>query len=229
MKKNKSGFTCLFVMLFAMPVYAQETDQEQQAEKWFEGDADEQKALQVNEGKLEFLSTPPDNKSLHTVTNTITISNDSLKTSWVKLQQCHKNLDPVALSEIVYNYHNIRNLRIEHYYGMDKAWVENQTVQMKDIDKGASVCILADVQILKPTNAGEYTLRNGPYFRKFLDGYYPFHVKLNINYPKSILKLKSTMPTEQSGFMVNDDNGILKMDALFEGKLMVEARFSPAQ
>lgn len=199
--------------------------EQQQLEKWFEGDV-EQQALQVNEGKLEFLNHPPKNKAVHTVTNTITISDLSLETQWVTLHQCHMNLDPVAQSEIVYQYKHMRNLRLEHYFGMDKAWIENQSVQMKDVDKGASLCILAEVRILTPGRNGEYTLRNGPYFRKFLDGYYPFHVKLNIHYPRSALTLTTTNPPAQRGFDVQEDNGTLKMDAWFEGRLIVEARFN---
>ncbi|MGD8560191.1 MAG: hypothetical protein PVG89_07755 [Gammaproteobacteria bacterium] len=225
--------TALIILAVLMPQLAlaqqnkTHTSEEQQWEKWFEGDFEEQ-ALQVNEGKLEFLHQPPAHKAVHTVTNTITISDSSLKTQWVTLHQCHKNLDPVAQSEIVYRYKDMRNLRLEHYFGMDKAWIENQSVQMKDIDRGASLCILADVKIFRPVENGHYTLRNGPYFRKFLDGYYPFHVKLNIHYPKSALRLETTSPEAQSGFDVREDNGTLKMDAWFEGELMVEARFSPA-
>ena len=220
----------LLVVTFPQLVLGQQdnppqSNEEQQLEKWFEGDLEEQ-ALKVNEGTLEFLDQPPKNKAVHTVTNTITISDLSLQTQWVTLHQCHMNLDPVAQSEIVYQYKQMRNLRLEHYFGMDKAWIENQSVQMKDIDKGASLCILAEVKILKPGKKGEYTLRNGPYFRKFLDGYYPFHVKLNIHYPKSALTLTTTSPQPQNGFDVQEDNGTLKMDAWFEGKLIVEARFN---
>jgi hypothetical protein len=199
---------------------------DQQLESMFEDDFEE-KALQVNEGELEFLATPPVDKPIHTVINTITITGSSLETEWVTLHQCHKNLDAVAESEIVYQYKQMRNLRIEHYYGMDKAWIENQSVQMKDIEKGATLCVLADVRILRPNSNGGYSLRNGPYFRKYLDGYYPFHVQLNINYPKSSLSLKSTQPKRQRGFDVEEDNGSLKMNAWFEGKLMVEAQFIP--
>lgn len=220
----------LLVVTFPQLVLGQQdnspqSNEDQQLEKWFEGDLEEQ-ALKVNEGTLEFLDQPPKNKAVHTVTNTITISDLSLQTQWVTLHQCHMNLDPVAQSEIVYQYKQMRNLRLEHYFGMDKAWIENQSVQMKDIDKGASLCILAEVKILKPGKKGEYTLRNGPYFRKFLDGYYPFHVKLNIHYPKSALTLTTTSPQPQNGFDVQEDNGTLKMDAWFEGKLIVEARFN---
>lgn len=206
--------------------YAQQSSSEEQLlEKMFEEDFEE-KALQVSEGELEFLATPPADKPVHTVTNTITISDSSLETHWVTLHQCHKNLDAVAESEIVYQYKKMRNLRIEHYYGMENAWIENQSVQMKGIEKGATLCVLADVRILMPNNKGGFVLRNGPYFRKFLDGYYPFHVKLNINYPKSSLILKTTHPKEQKGFDVEEDIGSLKMDAWFEGKLMVEAQFN---
>jgi hypothetical protein len=203
----------------------QQTTEEQELEKLFEGNFEEQ-ALQVNEGELEFLASPPTDKVVHTVTNTITISESSLETQWVTLHQCHKNLDAVAASEIVYQYEDMRNLRVEHYYGIDKAWVENQSVQMKNIEKGATLCVVADVRILKPDSKGGYILRNGPYFRKFLDGYYPFHVLVNINYPKSALTLKTTHPRPQSGFDVEEENGRLTMDAWFEGKLMVEAKFN---
>ncbi|WP_455365342.1 hypothetical protein [Kaarinaea lacus] len=232
MKLNTFGNAVLIILglgLFSLAQVSfaqtqQNSSEDQEWEKLLEDNAEE-KALQVNEGELEFLKSPPTDKPVHTVTNTITISDDSLETHWVALHQCHKNLDPVAASEIVYQYEQMRNLRVEHYYGIDKAWVENQTVQMKDIERGATLCVVADVRILKPNNQGGYVLRNGPYFRKFLDGYYPFHVMVKINYPKSSLTLNTTHPKPQSGFDVEEDNGRLTMDAWFEGKLMVEAQF----
>ena len=227
MKSIRSSVVSCLLLSLGVCTYSyaqQSSSEEKELEKMFEEDFEE-KALQVNEGELEFLTKPPADKPVHTVTNTITISDSSLETQWVTLHQCHKNLDAVAESQIVYQYKQMRNLRVEHYYGMDKAWIENQSVQMKDIEKGATLCILADVRILRPNNKGGYVLRNGPYFRKFLDGYYPFHVKLNINYPKSSLSLKTTNPKAQKGFDVEEENGSLKMDAWFEGKLMVEAQF----
>ena len=228
MKRNRSVTTILMFLGLGMLSFAQaqqETKQAPDAEDLFEGNFEE-KALQVNEGELEFLSTPPTDKPVHTVTNTITISDSSLQTQWVTLHQCHKNLDAVAASEIVYQYEQMRNLRVEHYYGMDKAWVENQSVQMKDIEKGATLCVVADVRILKPNDKGGFVLRNGPYYRKFLDVYYPFHVQVNINYQKSSLVLNTTRPKPQHGFNIEEDSGRLTMDAWFEGKLMVEAQFN---
>ena len=226
--KPSTNYGLITSMVLLMSVWSEISLAQPSADdmqNWLEGD-EENKALQVNEGSLAFLATPPKGKKTHSVINTITISNASLKSHWVDLYQCHKNLDPVAATEIVYAYHHIRNLRIEHYYGMEKAWIENQTVQMQNIGKGASLCVIAQVQILIPTNEGGYRLRNGPYFRKFLDGYYPFHLKLKINYPSSILSLQTTTPSQQSGFKVVRDDGKVTMDAWFEGKLAVEARFS---
>ena len=203
------GLCCLAQTSFAQPQQQTQPNstEDQEWEQLLEDNA-EQRALQVNEGELEFLKTPPTDKLVHTVTNTITISDASLETQWVTLHQCHKNLDAVAESEIVYQYEQMRNLRVEHYYGIDKAWVENQTVQMTNIERGATLCVMADVRILKPNEKGGYVLRNGPYFRKFLDGYYPFHVMVNINYPKSTLKLNTTHPKPQSGFDVEEDNEV---------------------
>jgi len=235
MKINPTGNAVLISVIPALILSAQvgfaqpnqDASDEQKWERLIEGD-DEEKALQVNEGELAFLKTPPTNKLVHTVTNTITISDSSLQTHWVTLQQCHKNLDAVAASEIVYQYEQMRNLRLEHYYGIDKAWIENQSVQMKDIQRGATLCVVADVRILKPNNKGGYVIRNGPYYRKFLDGYYPFHVMVNINYPKSALTLNAIHPKAQNGFDVEENNGRLTMDAWFEGKLLLEAQFNPA-
>jgi hypothetical protein len=143
MKFNIVGNAVLIVLCLAPLSVAQvsvaqtqqKSNEDQEWEKLLE-DNSEAKALQVNEGELEFLKTPPKDKAVHTVTNTITISDASLETQWVTLHQCHKNLDAVAASEIVYQYEQMRNLRVEHYYGIDKAWVENQTVQMTDIERG---------------------------------------------------------------------------------------------
>ena len=204
----------------------QEANQEAKNwEKWFEEDFEE-KALNVNEGKLNFLASPPTDKIVHSVTNTITIAHSSLDSHWVALRQCHKNLDPVPETEIVYQYKNMRDLRIEHYYGIGNAFIDKQSVQLKGVEKHASICVIADVQILRPGKDNTYKLLNGPYFRKFLDGYYPFHVTVVVNYPASELTLTSTRPEAQNGFDVRDTQGTLNMDAWFEGELLLEANFT---
>ena len=69
MKHTHSGFSvAMLLCIGVIPIaLAQQTKEDQEWEKLFEGDFEEQ-ALQVNEGQLEFLSTRPADKPIHTVT-----------------------------------------------------------------------------------------------------------------------------------------------------------------
>ena len=179
----------------------------------------------VNEGELRFLTTPVHDRTVHTLTNTFTISASSLQNHWVEFHQCHENLDPVAASQIVFQYRQLRNLRIERYSHIGKAWVAGQTVQMEDVQKQAALCVTAEVNILLPNGSENFSLHSGPYFRKFLDGYYPFHLLLRINYPADHLGIIQVTPLEQAGFTLQYGDGYLVIDSWFEGELSVEVIF----
>ena len=69
-------------------------------------------------------------------------------------------------------------------------------------------------------------LKNGPYHRKFLDGYYPMHVSLDIKYPGTLMHYESINPATQPGFNVKQASDSLYVDAWFEGELKMEIRFS---
>jgi hypothetical protein len=56
--------------------------------------------------------------------------------------------------------------------------------------------------------------------RRFLDGYYPMRVALNINYPAQRLRLVGQSPVSQEGFRVDRDDQGLQVDATFEGRLI---------
>ena len=97
----------LLSLFFTFPVNAVKMVVPNDQDKLFEEDF-EDKARQVNEGELHFLSDPPNQERIHSIFNTITISPRSIETHWVDFRQCHKNLDRVALSQIVYQYKQIR-------------------------------------------------------------------------------------------------------------------------
>jgi hypothetical protein len=64
--------------------------------------------------------------------------------------------------------------------------------------------------------------------RRFLDGYYPMHVSLDIRLPPGDWRLEKSRPRVQPGFnVVNRPDG-LSADAWFEGKLVTEFYFIPA-
>jgi len=205
---------------------AEELTQEQ-LEQWFNDElkSDEERALAVNEGELKFLAKPPD-KAVHYIHNVLTITNDSPASGWVQLIQCHENLDAVAASQIVYRYKRMRTLTLDSFEKIGKAWVDGNSVQMEDIQSGAKLCIRAEVGILYSDKVGKFVLKNGPFHRKFLDGYYPMHVGLEVRYPDELLKFESIYPDAQPGFSVTRYKNSLQVDAWFEGELRTTIEFS---
>ena len=194
------------------------------AEAWLEQD-DDSRALQVNEGSLDFIRDTQGHRVLQT-RNWLTITPGSLQHGWVTLSQCQGNLDPVAAVEVVYRYHVLRNLRILSTRRIERAWVEQNSVQMEQVQEGGEVCIEAEVQVLKPDGEGGYTLQSGPFHRRFLDGYYPVQLDYRIQWPADRLRLESVSPQQQEGFTTSDQPGELRIDTLFEGRLTIAIRFS---
>jgi hypothetical protein len=61
--------------------------------------------------------------------------------------------------------------------------------------------------------------------RKFLDGYYPMRVTLEIEYPPQLLKLIDISPSEEPGFKHLESAGSIRLDAVFEGVLLTLIQF----
>lgn len=193
-------------------------------EAWLEQD-DDSRAQLVNEGTLDFIRDARDLRVLQT-RNWLTVTAGSLRNGWVALYQCQSNLDPVSAVEVVYRYHVMRNLRVISTRNIERAWVEQNSVQMEQVLEGGEVCIEAEVQVVKPDGAGGYMLQSGPFLRRFLDGYYPVRLDYRIHWPADRLQLASVHPQVQEGFSISEQPGELRIDTLFEGRLTIEIRFS---
>jgi hypothetical protein len=193
-------------------------------EEWF---ADEESTESVNEGELRFLEEAPDPDVLHSESR-IRITPASLESGWVDLLQCYRNLDAVPKVEVVFDYREMRGLAVVAKRGVGKAEISGQSVQLEDVSKQASLCIEAQVRNLYRQADGSYVLRNGPYMRKFLDGYYPFRVSLEVNYPQELVRFVRISPAGQPGFRVETAPGLIGFDAWFEGRLSTEIHFLPA-
>lgn len=194
-------------------------------EAWLEAEID---TSQVSEGELRFLPRPPDKGTLH-IQNRISISPASSRNGWVRLVQCHHNLAPLPDTQIVYRYKAMEGLAIESTNGIGKAWVEAQSVQMEDIERNASICVSAEVQIFRPHHESGYSLINGPYHLRFLDGYYPLRVTLAIDYPDGLFTVSGMTPEPQPGLTLVQEPGRVLIDAHFEGMLYTELRFQPRE
>lgn len=181
-------------------------------------------ATDVNEGKLHFLEASPD-KPLHHHQNRIRIDSDSLNTGWVSLAQCHDNLDAVPRAQITFREGFVRDLRVDSVSHIEDAWIEGASVQLRNVGHGARLCLSAQTRALRNTGNGYFNLLNGPYMRKFLDGYYPMRVSLDVEYPVQLLKLIDIAPPSQPGLKLEERPGGIRMDAVFEGELMTLIQF----
>lgn len=219
----------IFLFILLIPAYydirvlAADPDPEFNDEAWLEDDS-EFRSLQVNEGKLTFIRPVKDKTTLHS-DKVLTITESSLDTGWVFMKQCYFNISPVAATDIVYRYKQLRNFKITATQNIGKADAEGQLVHLYDISADASLCITAEVNVLDKQRSGNFVITSGPYYQQFLDGYYPYHVSLSVNYPENLVRISHTSPSSQPLFKVHTVNGLLYVDTWFEGILNIRIEF----
>jgi hypothetical protein len=162
---------------------------------------------------------------VHHHRNLIRISASSLKDGWVRLEQCHSHLDPVAEMQIVYHAERIRRIRLLSSENIAEAEVDGPTVQLKGIEPDARICLQAQSRALTRLPDHGYRLSNGPFMRRFLDGYYPMRVSLDVHYPASLIKLRSVRPLPGKAGALTKSPGRILWDAWFNGRLFTEFEF----
>lgn len=190
----------------------------------FPADDLESRIERVNEGRLRFLEHPPQ-RPVHHHSNRIRITRSSLADGWVALDQCHDHLDAVPALQIVYHPERIRAIRILSSEGIGGNRIQDHSVQLQDVGAGARLCLEAESRALRQLPDGGLVLQNGPYMRRFLDGYYPMRVSLEIRYPADLLRLEGREPGGQAGFRLRERPGLIEVDSWFEGRLITRFTF----
>lgn len=200
----------------------------EELEKWFNDDSQlhPQDSVQQesNTGQRGFLSQPPEKPAPHS-THQLTITPSSINTGWINIEQCHKNIDEFRAVEVVYRYEQMRNLKIQTTQRIGKAWVDGQSIQLTDVQKGAELCAQLEARVFMQTEKGKYLLVNGPFQRRFLDSYFPMHVSLSVTYPHKQLRFTKVHPARQKGFNVTSSKNNIDIDTWFEGKLVIGVEF----
>lgn len=177
----------------------------------------EVRVARVSDGELRFLANPPE-EPVHHHYNEIEITGTSLDDGWVKLRQCHYNLDPVPEIQIVYSSERIRNLRILSVDKVGGSSVSGPTIQLSDISRGGEVCIDAESRALHRQGGNRYMLKNGPYMRRFLDGYYPMRISMRLSVPETI-RIMDAQPESQPGLEVDIQGQTASLEGWFAGIL----------
>jgi len=182
----------------------------------------------IGDEDLQFIIKPPA-KPLYKHTTHITISQATLNTGWVINKQCHYNLDQVSALEVVFRKGGVRKLKIQRADNIKRAWVEGSSVQLEDIGANAVLCIRSETQSFRrqPLD-NSYIWRGGPYMKRFFDGYFPMHVNVAIDYPSQQLKLTTIEPKVLKARAVSVP-GHIRIDTMFEGKLIIQLRFIAAE
>ena len=224
-----SGIISVALLLLNSSLMAKEMSSAE-LEKWFASDELHPPSFQtteVNEGELVFLSQIPVT-DVHHHQNKLIIDSQSLASGWVRLQQCHNNLDQVGRAQILFKKDKVKQIQIVSTKNIEQAWVEGNSVQLFNISGKAELCVEAVSRALIANKDGSFSLRNGPFMRRFLDGYYPMHVSMQVLYSGTGSQLASVTPASQQGFEVLKKPEQISYEAWFEGRLKTELRFYPA-
>lgn len=213
------------VLLIHATLAAAQQPTRQELEDWFNAPPDPS-AANVNEGELVFLTRPP-GKPVHHHHNQLTINDSTVRDGWAKLVQCHENLDKVPATQIVFREDRVHDLKVLSYSGIEKAWVEGASVQLRGIGDSAKICLEVQSKVLYKQPDGTFHIANGPFMRRFLDGYYPMRVSMEVIVHSKKLRFMDITPAKQQGFKVSIAPKLVSFDAWFEGRLNTLLRFKP--
>lgn len=199
-----------------------------QRAQWFDASGlfDSQAAQAVNSGELKFVEANKiDTRFDYHMTNRIDFLPNSLTDGWLSLQQCHYNLDAVKALEIVYAEDKTRKLAIVSQKHIGQAKVEGSSLQLTNIQGSAQICVSTETRGLERINAQQWQLKRGPFMRRYLDGYYPMQVSLEVDWQQQPIQLASNQPTAQTGVQTQQTNNYFKAIYQFEGKLRPQLIF----
>jgi hypothetical protein len=198
-----------------------EQDEAEFEDARFEDDWEE-RVEEVNEGELRLLQMQ-DNTTEHHHRSRLRVTQKSLDTGWVDMYQCHTNLDATPALQIVFKKGRVRNLQIVSHSKIARTWVENNTVQLEDVSPDSKICLDLETRALS-VKGEKIVLNNGPFMRRFLDGFYPMRVSMQVEYPADEIRFLAIKP-EGINSRVDNTSGLLEIDVRFEGRLNTAISF----
>ena len=149
----------------------------------------------------------------------------SLQSGWVEMEQCHRDMAPTGRSAVQFRKGKVRDLELVRTAQIGRGWIgsEGTAIELEDIGRSNELCLRGELRILQRMEGG-YRLQSGPYFLRFLDGYFPLRLKLQVDSRAAGLRPQRLLPEQiphQTG------TGKLTLDLLFEGELLMELQLVP--
>lgn len=208
--------SAILAVMVAMSSHIHADEDEQ---GWFFSDYEE-RIDEVSDGELEILLHAPQPLPHHH-DDYLVVDTGSLETGWARLKQCHYQMDEISRAEVVFRGDPVRKLRILTSNGIEHAWVEKNSLQLKGISKGAQLCISVELKAVYPRQEGGYQVRMGPFMRRFLDGFYPLGVNLKVDFPCQSLHVHSILPEAQPGVRIQHQACSVNVHTWFKGQLIL--------
>jgi hypothetical protein len=155
----------------------------------------------------------------------LSVTEDSLASGWVRNHQCHRHFSTTALLEIVFPRGKIRNIAITDSSNLGDIEVRGHAIQLKDVNEKSTLCFDSENHVLQRESDGSYRITAGPFYYRFLDGYFPIEVNLKVQYPPSLLKVLRVVPANRRGVEVTRKDGEVRLWSRFEGTLWAHVIF----
>lgn len=194
------------------------------AADWFDDDW-EDRVDNLSEGELIwYKGTPREGTSLTSLS--IRFLETSAREGWVEVGQCHSQLASAPAAQLIFDGRPVRKLRVEKVVNIKKVGIEGESVQLSGLKTGAEICVRSEQQVLHRLDKHHWALISGPFQRRFLDGYYPMQLELNVEWPEGQWRYMKIKPTD--GPVVRTTDGQLHLQAHFSGLLKTALVFQRA-
>lgn len=170
------------------------------------------------------IDRPLDQTPFHHI-KTLIVTADSLAGGWVHNHQCHRYFSVTPSLDIVFPTGKIRNITIADASNVGDVEVRGHTIQLKDVNEKSALCINSENLLLNREPGGVYRVTAGPFYYRFLDGYFPMEVSLQVQYPPSLLEVMRVVPGNRRGVEITRNDGEVRLWSRFEGTLWVQVFF----
>ncbi len=183
--------------------------------------------LDIGGPRFEPLATAPD-EAVFLHAKVLTLTRESLTSGWVGNHQCHRRFAAVPALDVVFPAGAVDAIEILEADGIGQAWSDDQGVYSRHVTPDSRLCFRSRNRLLvRDVGGGGYHMLVGPFFYRFLDGYFPMRMDLTVRYPAALLRSRRVTPDGPPDVEVRHGPGEIRVTSVFRGELWVEFWFEP--